>query len=50
MRLVLAGHDYYRVGTYWNLPMVMKANDAMDLQEEANAKAMRKAREQNGDG
>jgi hypothetical protein len=43
MRLVNAGHDYSMIVRFWNLPMVMKANIAMDVQAEVDAKAQRKA-------
>jgi hypothetical protein len=33
---VNAGHDYAAILKGWTLPMVIKANVAMDIQEDAN--------------
>jgi hypothetical protein len=46
----MIGHDYARILDSWTLPMVLRANQALDIQEEANAKSIRKARAQSGIG
>lgn len=46
MRLVVAGHDYALIENSWTLQMVMDANDSIDIQEAANAKAHARAREE----
>lgn len=48
MRLVLAGHDYARIVQSWTLPMVLKANAAMDLQEEVNLLQQKKMLDKSG--
>lgn len=45
MRLVNAGQDYARIERTWTLKMVLQANRAMDIQEMADKKAVRRARE-----
>lgn len=40
LRLVVAGHDYASILKHWTLPMVLKVNEAMDLQEDANRLSM----------
>jgi hypothetical protein len=36
--LVLAGHDYGVIKNTWTLPMVLRANEALDLKEELESK------------
>lgn len=47
VRLVLpegGGHDYANILKNWTLPMVLRINEALDLQFEANNLAAEKAR------
>jgi hypothetical protein len=50
MRLVNEGHDYGLILKGWTLPMVLRANKALDVQEKANTLSARKARSQSGSG
>jgi hypothetical protein len=45
LRLVNRGIDYGVIKRTWNLPMVLKANRAIDIQEKADRLAAKKARD-----
>lgn len=49
MRLVVAGHDFGLIERGWTLGMVLKTNEAMDIQEEANSKAIQAAKSKKED-
>lgn len=44
------GHDYAMILKSWTLPMVLKLNRALDLQEEANRMAVKKAQASSNKG
>jgi len=46
LRLVNRGHDYHQIKTKWSLPMVLRANEALDLQDDAERLARRNAEKQ----
>lgn len=50
LRLVNAGHDYALILKSWTLPMVIRANMALDIQEEANQLAAEKSQPQKNGG
>ena len=53
LRLTLpegGGHDYAMILKYWTLPMVLRVNRALDLQEEVNRMGIERARAKSKEG
>jgi hypothetical protein len=44
------GHDYARILKHWTLPMVLRVNEALDLQSRANRLGAEKAQSRAKEG